>query len=50
MLVLIEVVQTVGIEARRTTNNAVDIIPLFEQKFGPKANVITCNTIVLFNR
>lgn len=44
MLVLIEVLQTAGIEARRTTNNAVDIIPLFEQKLGPESNVVTCNT------
>lgn len=43
MLVLIEVLQTAGIEAGRTTNDAVDIIPLFEQKLGPEANVKSCN-------
>ena len=46
VLVFIEMLQTVGIEAGRTADNAMDIIPLFEQKLGPEVNVITCSTTI----
>ena len=39
MLVFVEMLQTAGVEARRTTDNPVDFISLFEQKFGPETTL-----------
>jgi len=48
MLVLIEMLQTAGVEAGRTTNNSMDFISLVEQKLGPEINVTTWNMAALF--
>lgn len=35
VLILIEMLQTAGVEAGRSTNDAMDFIALFEQQLGP---------------